>query len=280
MSFKSIATFISSDAEASLVLPAASALTAQYDGHLSVCAIGIDMTSVSGFHIGVSPVVLGEALGRAQERASELETVAQRQLEGTAVRWSSEAAVAPYGGLTSLVGQRARFTDLVIQARPYGKTGYPEQVAVVEAALFEAGAPVLVVPGRGLPPEGLGRRIAVAWNQSGEALAAIRRALPLLKEADKVSVVIVDPPVHGAERSDPGGQLTQMLARHGVRAEVVVLAKTMPRVSDVLLRHVNDSASDLLVMGAYGHSRLREAILGGATRNILENSEWPVFLAH
>ena len=108
----------------------------------------------------------------------------------------------------------------------------------------------------------------------------MRRALPLLRAADQVCIAIVNPPAHSPERSDPGGLLTQMLARHGVRAEVAVLAKTLPRVSDVLMRHMGDIDAGLLVMGAYGHSRLREAILGGATRNVLENTEWPVLLAH
>ena len=95
-----------------------------------------------------------------------------------------------------------------------------------------------------------------------------------------VDVAIIDPPTHGPDRSDPGGQLSQMLVRHGVRAQVSVLAKTMPRVSDILCRHCGDKNADLLVMGAYGHSRFRESILGGATRNMLENSEVPVLLAH
>jgi nucleotide-binding universal stress UspA family protein len=71
-----------------------------------------------------------------------------------------------------------------------------------------------------------------------------------------------------------------MLVRHGVKAEVSVLAKTRPSVSDVLVRHLRDQNADLLVMGAYGHSRFREAILGGATRDMLEMAEGPVFLAH
>jgi nucleotide-binding universal stress UspA family protein len=71
-----------------------------------------------------------------------------------------------------------------------------------------------------------------------------------------------------------------MLSRHGVRAEVSVLAKTMPRVCDILTRHARDIDADLLVMGAYGHSRFRESILGGATRNMLEMAQIPVFMAH
>jgi nucleotide-binding universal stress UspA family protein len=95
-----------------------------------------------------------------------------------------------------------------------------------------------------------------------------------------VNIAVIDPPNYGPERSDPGGALCQMLVRHGVKAEVSVLAKTMPRVSEVLVRHVRDQNADLLVMGAYGHSRFREAILGGATRDMLELAQGPVFLAH
>jgi nucleotide-binding universal stress UspA family protein len=95
-----------------------------------------------------------------------------------------------------------------------------------------------------------------------------------------VQIVVVDPPAHGPERSDPGGHLCQLLVRHGVKAEVSVLARTLPHVSDVLARQLRDLDADLLVMGAYGHSRFREAILGGTTRDMLANAEVPVFLAH
>ena len=105
-------------------------------------------------------------------------------------------------------------------------------------------------------------------------------ALPLLQAAHLVNIAVIDPPQHGPERSDPGGMLCQMLVRHGVKAEVSVLARSMPRISDVLNRHVRDMDADMLVMGAYGHSRFREAILGGATRNMLEMAEVPVLMAH
>jgi len=95
-----------------------------------------------------------------------------------------------------------------------------------------------------------------------------------------VDITVIDPPSHGPERSDPGGQLGQWLARHGVRTEVTVLAKTLPTAADVLQRHVEETATDMVVMGAYGHSRLREAILGGATRQMLETAKVPVLMAH
>ena len=120
----------------------------------------------------------------------------------------------------------------------------------------------------------------MAWNESRESLAAIRAALPFLTAAKLVRICVIDPPEHGPERSDPGGMLSQMLARHGVHCEIDVLSKTLPRVSDVLSRHVVDTDAQMLVMGAYGHSRFREAILGGATRNMLEKAPVPVLMAH
>jgi nucleotide-binding universal stress UspA family protein len=241
--------------------------------------LGVDLTPAGGFYMGASPVLLQETLERAQTEAEALEARGRRQLEGQSLRWSVDSAIAQFGGLPMLVGQRARFADLVIQSRPYGADVTPAQEAVIEAALFEGRAPVLVLPHKGLKPD-FGKRVMIAWDQSHEALSAVRRAMPLLKAADEVMVVIVDPPAHSAERSDPGGLLTQMLARHGVRAEVAVLAKTLPRISDVLLRHMEDSDASLMVMGAYGRSRLREAILGGPTRDVLEHAERAVLLAH
>lgn len=279
MSYKSILTFLASESEVAGTLPQASQFALAREAHLTAYLLGVDMTPAGGFYMGASPILLQETLERAQADAEALRAQARRMLDGLPLRWGAESAVAQYGGLPSLVGLRARFSDLVIQQRPYGPDAQPTQEAVIESALFEGQAPVLMLPEGGMGPD-FGKRIVIAWNQSNEALSAVRRALPLLQDAEMVSVVVVNPPVHSPERSDPGGLLTQMLARHGVRAEVAVLAKTMPRVSDVLMRHMEDIDASIMVMGAYGHSRLREAILGGATRNVLENAKRAVFLAH
>ena len=279
MGYKSISTFLASSAEIDVTLPAAIAFAQAQDAHLAACMLGVDMIPAGGFYMGASPLLLQETLDRAQRDAQALETKARKSLGAGTMRWSAESAVAQFGGLPAMVGLRARFSDLVIQSRPYAGKALPTQEAVIEASLFEGNAAVLVTPEPHLQPD-FAKRIVVAWNQSNEALNAIRRALPLLCAAELVIIAIVDPPVHSPERSDPGGLLTQMLARHGVRCEVSVLAKTLPRVSDVLMRFMVDADAGLLVMGAYGHSRLREAILGGATRNVLEHAERPVFLAH
>ncbi|MCB1407066.1 MAG: universal stress protein [Rhodobacteraceae bacterium] len=279
MDYKSIITFLGSEAEMSATLPAAIKFAKVHESHLNACLLGVDMTPAGGFYMGASPILLQETLERAQTEAEGLEAGARRMLEGQGLRWGAESAVVQFGGLPALVGLRSRFCDLVIQSSPYGTDTLPTQEAVIEAALFEGQSAILVLP-KGKLPEDFGKRIVVAWNQSNEALSAVRRSLPLLQAAEQVSVVVVNPPVHSPERSDPGGLLTQMLARHGVRCEVSVLAKTLPRVSDVLMRHMEDIDASVLVMGAYGHSRLREAILGGATRNVLENAKRAIFLAH
>lgn len=281
MAYKSLLSVLTDVPAAEPALGAASAIASANDGHLDVLALGVDRTQVGYSYVGSGAVLLQVSLERAETDARDVETAARRALHarGPALRWGVEAAVAQIGALTDLVAQRARFADLVVLARPYASGRGPEAEAVVEAAMFEGQAPVLVLPENGVA-QPRPKKIVIAWNQGREALAAVRRALPMLQAADRVDITVIDPDQHGPERSDPGGLLCQMLVRHGVRAEVSVLARTLPRVSDVLNRHVRDTGADMVVMGAYGHSRFREAILGGATRNMLEQAEVPVFMAH
>jgi len=285
MAYKSLLSIVTSAASADSTITAASAICLANDAHLDVLALGVDHTQVGYSYVGSGAVMLQVALERAEADARVQETAVRRALDAqpAGLRWGVEAAVVQIGALTDLVASRARFSDLVVLARPYGAGVGSEAEAVVEAVLFEAHVPVLVLPAQKPGAEdrpSTPRRVVIAWNQSAGALQAVRKAMPFLKAAEMVNIVVIDPPTHGAERSDPGGMLCQMLVRHGVRAEVSVLAKTMPRVSEVLARHVRDQNADLLVMGAYGHSRFREAILGGATRNMLEQADVPVLMAH
>lgn len=280
MAYKSLTTIISSPDEARSALPSAAHLAVALDAHLDVLALGIDRTQLGYSYLGSGAVLMQVAMERAEQDARESETAAKALLSAEAVdlRWSLESAVAQVGAVGELVAQRARFADLLVLPRPYGKGRGGEAEAVLESALFEGQAPVLVLPDSA--DVKLPERVVIGWNQSREAMVAVRRALPFLKRAGLVNIAVIDPPQHGPERSDPGGMLCQMLVRHGVKAEVSVLARSMPRISDVLNRHVRDMNADLLVMGAYGHSRFREAILGGATRNMLEQAELPVLMAH
>lgn len=282
MSYKSILTVLSTANGAQAAVSAAAQLAHAQDAHLDILVLGVDRTQLGYSYIGAGAMVMQAALDRAEDDAREAETAVRAAVlaESPDLRSSVEVMVTQIGALSDLVAQSARFADLVVLPRPYGADLGPEAEAVVEAAMFGGRAPVLILPDKGLMRAAEPRRIVLAWNQSAEAMVAARQALPLLKAADTVSITVVDPPNYGPERSDPGGLLCQMLVRHGVHAEVSVLARNLPRVSDVLSRHALDLDADLIVMGAYGHSRFREAILGGATRNMLEAAAVPVFMAH
>ncbi len=172
-----------------------------------------------------------------------------------------------------------RFADWIVAAAPYGPQDRPAQVAVLELALLRERTPVIVAPDAGADLGLAPGRVAVAWDGSHEAMAAVRAAMPLLRRADLVDVVLVDPGVRHGDRADPGGDLALFLARNGVQAEVSVLSRSRPRISEVLRRHAFDTGAEALVMGAYGHSRLREAIFGGTTREMLDAPGLPLILA-
>lgn len=281
MAYKSLLTVAASPEGVLPTVTAAAQIAQTMDAHLDALALGVDRTQVGYSYVGSGAVVIAAAMDRAETEAREAEAALNAAIgaQTSTLRASVESVVTQLGALTDVVASRARYADLVVLPLPYGKARGVEDEAVTEAALFEGMAPVLIVPPSGMKTSAP-KRIIVAWNQSREALVAARRAMPFLKRADMVQIVVVDPPTHGPERSDPGGLLCQYLVRHGVRAEVSVLARTLPRISEVLARQARDVDADLLVMGAYGHSRFREAILGGATRDMLEHADMPVFLAH
>ena len=283
MWFKSVLVVVTNPGQAQAAIAAAARIALANDGHLDVLAVGVDQTQLGYSYIGGGAVLTELSLARAGDDAKRAEVAARAVLseQDPALRWSLDTAVAEMGGVGNIVGNAASFVDLVVQTRPYGAGQGYEAEAVVEAALFDGHAPVLIVPaGLDLPHIASPKRILLAWNQSAEALIAAKRALPLLQAAEYVDVTVVDPPARGPERSDPGGLLCQFLVRHGVKAEVTVLARTKAKVSEVLAQHALDRDCDMMVMGAYGHSRLREAVLGGATRAVLEGTAIPVLMAH
>ncbi len=279
MAYKSIFSVLTDKKTADVVLAQSVAVAEAADAHLEVLCLGVDRSQTGYYYAGANAMILQETINRAQTEAAEIEEYVKKTLGQTDIRWSCESGVAQMADLGRHVSARARFSDLVVLPKPYGEGHGAELEPIVEAALFEGQAPVLIVPDSGKTIRAP-KRITVGWNESAEALVSIRAALPVLTYADVVRVVVIDPPTHGPNRSDPGGLLSQFLARHGVRVEIDVLSKTLPRVSDVLMRHAGDTESDLVVMGAYGHSRFREAILGGATRNMLETATIPVLMAH
>ncbi|WP_282120263.1 universal stress protein [Ruegeria atlantica] len=279
MAYKSLLTVVTDSGQSQSALAQMVALANAQDAHAEALCLGVDRSQAGYYYAGANALVLQETLSRANADADELLTQTQDYMGKSGIRWSAESGVAQIADIGRHVAHRARFSDLVVLPKPYGKDRSAEAEPIVEAAMFEGHAPILVTPDNAAPFERPGT-VLIGWNESVEAMRAIRCALPFLTQADLVRIVVIDPPRHGPDRSDPGGLLSQMLARHGVKCEIDVLSKTMTRVSDILNRHAEDSEADMIVMGAYGHSRFREAILGGATRNMLEQASVPVFLAH
>lgn len=279
MTYNCLFSVLTDEALVDEVLDHAEAMARVHEAHLDILCLGVDRSQTGYYYAGASAIVLQETITRAQDDADAIEAKVRKRLSGTDILWASDKGVTQLADMSRHVAARACFSDLVILPQPYGEGRGAELEPASEAALFEGHTPAIIVPAGG-KPQPRPNRIMVGWNESAEALSAVRAALPLLREADEVHVVVIDPPTHGPNRSDPGGLLSQYLARHGVKVEIEVLSKTLPRVSDLLLRHAADMDADMIVMGAYGHSRFREAIFGGATRNMLEDTKIPVLMAH
>ena len=181
--------------------------------------------------------------------------------------------------LASTLALHARYVDLVIVGQRGDTDPSSMSNGVAEHVVLQSGRPTLVVPYIGVP-DSIGKHVLVAWNASREAVRAIHDAMPFLEQAQTVTVLAINPPEHTDENRIPSADICQHLARHGVNAEAAHIEAHDIAVGDMLLSRAADRGADLIVMGAYGHSRFREFVLGGATRHLLEHMTVPVLMAH
>jgi nucleotide-binding universal stress UspA family protein len=204
------------------------------------------------------------------ERVAQFEAIVRRH--GIRSEWRS----LPY--LSSQVGVHAYYADLVVIARPesVGQTAAPPGLA--ESLVLSSGRPIIVFPPRDKASRV--RRILVGWNATRESIRAVADAMPLLVEADAVEVLVVDhqrrPESHGQE---PGADIARHLARRGAHVEVRRLASGGEDAGRLLLSQAAAFGADLLVMGAYGHTQLREWMFGGVTRTVLYEAGLPVLMS-
>ena len=181
------------------------------------------------------------------------------------------------GSAAELVALHGRYADLLVLGQDDPES---DHAGLLEAVLFDSGRPVLAIPFAGTFPQ-IGRRVLVGWNASREASRAVHDALPLLAKAESAWVFLANPKRGlGAHGEEPGADIARHLARHGLKVEVAKAVADDVADSALLLNHASDMGADLLVMGAYGHSRLREFILGGVTRSLLREMTVPVLLSH
>jgi len=185
--------------------------------------------------------------------------------------WACFRAEAPPGD--EFIGQHARLFDLSVVGQP-SRGATPPRMAVLETLLFDSGRPVLVVPPN--PPARIGETVVIAWNASTETARTVAFARPLIERANRVIVLTVE---GGMVPGPLGGELVRYLSRAGISAQALHVQQHHG-IGETILEQTHKLGADLLIKGAYTQSRLRQMILGGATRHILSMANVPVFMAH
>ncbi|NKB58251.1 MAG: universal stress protein [Alphaproteobacteria bacterium] len=275
MALKSILVHVTNSDEAHARVDAALALALEHDAHIT--GLGVRSTSqIPGYAAARIPPEVFRDVDMRQ--AAELEA-AHESFESAMTRggWSERSGWLEGKGLPSdVVGLHARYADLtIIGQQPLSGSDNPEE-AFADLLVMRSGRPVLVFPHIGAKKL-IGQHVVVAWNASREAARAVGDAMPLLERSDLVEVLSIEPEGIG---DLPGADIAQHLARHGIKADAKRSVANKIDAGDVLLNHVADSGADLVVMGAYGHSRVREMVLGGVTRHMLEHMTVPVLMSH
>jgi len=216
--------------------------------------------------------VRAEAAGKAEEAFR----AAMNRAGRSEIEWRSSEDDALEATRLS-----ARYADLVIvgQYDPDAKRDPGTTPDFAEELVLSTGRPVLLIPYAG-KFNTLGKRVLVAWNSSRESARAVQDALPFLKKADSVQVVAFNPRKDSAHGDVPGADIGLTLARHGVRVQVAQQHAEGLDIGSQILSRAADVDADLIVMGAYGHSRIREIVLGGATRTLIEAMTVPVLMSH
>ncbi len=217
-----------------------------------------------------------------REQESEfagIETRFREQSRKDGVSGEFRAADGPFGPTVAL---QARYSDLVIVGQRNPDVPSPfGGVDIVPEVLFAAGRPLLVVP-YALPLESTcGKAVLVGWNGTREAARAIHDAIPLLKGAGLVTVLSINPRRGiAAENGMPAADMARHLARHGIEVRAAHSVADDITVGDALLSYASDIGADMLVIGGYGHSRVRELMLGGVTELLLRTMTLPVLVSH
>jgi nucleotide-binding universal stress UspA family protein len=278
MPYKTLLVHVDGGARAPVRIDIAGRLARRFDAHL----IGLHALTVIKLP-GYAQVAV-EGGTRLSEYQAKAAAEAARQAEQvfnrgvSAVGLSKAEWRASRGDAAEVVPVHARYADLVVVGQPNASDASGVEPDFAERLVLAAGRPVVVIPYAGSFAE-IGKRVLVAWNAGREATRALTDAIPMLREAQEVHVIAFNPA--GAEHGEvPGADIGLYLARHGIKVNVSQQTADDVDVGNQLLSRAADLDIDLIVMGAYGHSRMKELILGGVTRTILESMTVPVLMSH
>jgi nucleotide-binding universal stress UspA family protein len=248
-----------------------------FDAHLAGMAFAFEPVVAPSIMGGIPADIIDAQRTASHKAASEAITRFEAGARREGISAESRLIEATLGGAADLFGRMARRFDLSVvgQAEP---NKLASQDIIIEGALFESGRPVVVVPYIQRDTLKLDR-VMVCWDGSRTAARAVADALPFLLRSKAIDVVIV---ASGREKTNeiPGVDLGQHLARHGLKVDVRRIVAGDTDVPNTILSYAADSSTDFIVMGGYGHSRLREFVLGGATRGILASMTVPALMSH
>ncbi|MFT5067300.1 MAG: nucleotide-binding universal stress UspA family protein [Yoonia sp.] len=255
------------------------------NGRLSVLHIG-PVPLLAAFSIGATPYAVPivpdiwvNDLNEMAETLSVTQAKTREYLQKQGVTGEVATLCVEPAALHDLVAARAVFADLCVVQNSLreNKNAFDN---VVYGLLFEGPGPVMLNVDKNsnaLAP----KSILVGWNNSLSAARAVRAALPMLKNAENVTVACIDPTAtKWADGENPGADLASWLSHHGCRVTVQEFPTGGKTVSEVILEHAVEQGADLVVMGAYGHNRLNEKIFGGTTQSMIQQQDLPVFFVH
>jgi nucleotide-binding universal stress UspA family protein len=277
MTFKDLAVFVDSGRANDARVRLAVALARRFEAHLAA----IHIIPIPAIPAHLESGVVRRIVKLHMDRVSEIATTLEQRFretarsEGVSAEWRAQRDFYEVGV------DHARYADLLIVGQPDPDDTASGLMAETRAEqlVLSSGRPVLAVPYAGRF-EMVGRRVLVAWKPGREATRAVHDALPFLVGAEAVTVLAVDPQGDHGHGEEPGADIARHLARHGVKVEVERTISGEVSVGDVILSRAADLGTDLIVMGAYGHSRFRELALGGVTRELLRHMTVPVLLSH
>ncbi len=275
MSLKNILVHVTDSEQSRERVEAALQLAMKHDAHLTGLGVYSESYIPSYAAAEINSAVLKEIVNREEARLAASQGIFDKAVEQAG--WSDRSDwLSERGRVVDSVALHARYADLTLIGQHTPPGGAFGEDSFADELVLESGRPVMVIPTIGIGKP-IGEHIVVAWNASREAARAVGDSMPLLENSRQVDVMSVKPEGMG---DLPGADIALHLARHGIKAEAKRSVANDIDTGDVLLNYVADSGADLVVMGAYGHSRLRELIFGGVTRHILDHMTVPVMLSH
>ncbi len=279
MTLKTILVSLNDPERLDALLEVAGGLALQHDAHVTGLFVIPAMRVYPVVTLHVPPEFFETQRRAFEEQAEDVRRRFEDYCERNMVRheWRLEHSVSPL--IADTVISHALRSDLVVASQPAREEIADIESDFAERIVMESGRPILFVPRMGRFA-GAGKEIVCGWNATRESARAVYDALPLLQKAEKVHLAWVDPMKDEDAEDLPGADMAAALARHDVDAVAEEVVSGGIGVGEALLNHVADTGADLLVIGAWGHSRLREYVFGGATQHLMDHMTVPVIFSH